>query len=159
MIIDIGQLAGIRRQHAGKKIVLTSGTFDLFHVGHMHYLQAVKSYGDIVVVLLSGDRRIKARKGASRPIIPENDRAEILDALKVVDYVLIDPAQALPGQVDPLHKDIIDRLRPDVYVTDGDDIRFSAIMDKSQLITLPRVSGGKHSSTTAIIEHIKQTAQ
>ena len=158
MIVDIGQLAGIRRQHAGQKIVLTSGTFDLFHTGHLHYLQAVKSYGDIVVVLLSGDKRIKARKGASRPIIPENDRAEILDALKIVDYVLIDPAQALPGHIDPVHKDIIDRLRPDLYVTDGDDIRFSAIMDKNQLVILPRASGGKHSSTTAIIEHVQKIA-
>ena len=155
MIVDINQLANIRRKHSNKKIVLTSGTFDLFHAGHLHYLQAVKSYGDIVVVLLSGDARIKARKGASRPVIPEHDRAEILDALKVVDYVFIDPAQVSPGHIDPVHKDIIDRLQPDLYATDGDDVRFSSIMDKSRLIILPREDGGKHGSTTAIIEYIQ----
>lgn len=88
MIITMNDVQHIREVNSGKKIILTSGTFDLFHVGHLNYLQQVKQYGDTVVVLLSGDARVRARKGSRRPIIPEHERAQILDALKVVDYVL-----------------------------------------------------------------------
>ena len=62
MIIAIDDLAKIRTQYKNKKIILTSGTFDLFHVGHLHYLQAVKKYGDIFIVLLSRDTRVSGRK-------------------------------------------------------------------------------------------------
>ncbi len=153
MIAKLEDLEGIRAQHPDKKIVLTSGTFDLFHVGHLNYLNQVKSYGDIVVVMLSGDARVHARKGPKRPIISEDDRAQVLDALKVVDYVFIDPGN--PGQADPVYAEILAKLQPDLYVTDGEDVRFSEIMDKSKQVILPRAESGKHASTSAIIEHIK----
>src|ERR1700684_3873633 len=101
MIITVDDLTNIATKHRGQKIVLTSGTFDLLHVGHLNYLNAVKTYGDIVVVMLSGDARTRARKGAGRPVIHEDDRAKVLDALKVVDYVFIDPSTLEPGQIDP----------------------------------------------------------
>ncbi|HVX24514.1 MAG TPA: adenylyltransferase/cytidyltransferase family protein, partial [Candidatus Saccharimonadales bacterium] len=85
MIVTINDLAKIREQYQDQKLILSSGTFDLLHVGHLHYLQAAKTYGDVLIVLLSGDQRIKARKGDDRPIIPEVDRTEMLDALKIVD--------------------------------------------------------------------------
>lgn len=154
VIITLDDLVDIRIRHKNKKIVLTSGTYDLFHIGHLNYLKAIKSYGDIVAVMLSGDARISARKGSERPIFPENERAQILDALKIVDYVFIDPSKQKPDSVDPVHTDIISKLQPDLYVTDGDDIRFSKILDKSKLVILPRTEGGKHGSTTAIIKHI-----
>jgi len=154
MIVRLENLADIRSQHKDKKIVLTSGTFDLLHVGHLRYLDAVKSLGSIVVVLLSGDDRVKARKGPQRPIIPQDDRAQMLDALKVVDYVFIDPATAPPDQIDPVHATIVATLQPDVYATDGVDIRFSNIMDASKLIIVPRSEGDGHASTSAIIAHI-----
>jgi len=153
MIINLEDLANIRSQHINEKIVLTSGTFDLLHVGHLRYLEAVKSLGDIMVVLLSGDDRIRARKGPTRPIIPELDRAQILDALKIVDYVFIDPAMAAPDQIDPVHAEIVDRLQPDLYATDGEDIRFFNIMDKSKLTILSR--SDEPVSTTAIIERTR----
>ena len=153
MIVTLNDLAEIHAKHAGQKIVLTSGTFDLFHVGHLQYLSAVKSYGDVVVVMLSGDARVKARKGPARPVIGEQDRARILDALKTVDYVFIDPGK--PQGEDPVYADILARLQPDLYVTDGEDVRFSGIMDKSKQDVLDRVDGGQHASTTAIIEYIK----
>lgn len=156
MIVQLENLADIRNQHADKKIVLTSGTFDLLHVGHLRYLEAVKALGDIVVVMLSGDNRIKARKGPQRPIIPEYDRALMLDALKVVDYVFIDPAVSPPDEVDPVHAEILANLRPDIYATDGPDPRFWSIMEKSKFVILPRAEGDgrRHASTSAIIEHI-----
>lgn len=152
MIVRLENLADIRSQHKNEKIALTSGTFDLLHVGHLRYLEAVKALGDIVVVMLSGDARTKARKGSDRPVIPENDRAQMLDALKIVDYVFIDPAQAAPDQIDPVHAEIVSLLNPDVYATDGEDPRFFNIMEKSKLLVLPRTD--EQVSTSAIIERI-----
>jgi D-glycero-beta-D-manno-heptose 1-phosphate adenylyltransferase len=154
MILRQENLAGIRSQHKNEKVVLTSGPFDLLHVGHLRYLNAVKSLGDIVVVMMSGDDRIKARKGPKRPIIPENDRAQMLDALKVVDYVFIDPATSLPEDIDPVHAEIVAELQPDIYATDGPDPRFWNIMEESKLVIVPRSEGEGHASTSAIIEHI-----
>ena len=154
MIIQPANLSNIRNQHKSEKIVLTSGTFDLLHVGHLRYLNAVKALGDIVVVMLSGDDRIKARKGPQRPIIPEGDRAQMLDALKIVDYVFIDPATSSPDEIDPVHAKIVAELQPDIYATDGPDPRFWNIMDNSKLVILPRSEGEGHASTSAIIEHI-----
>jgi rfaE bifunctional protein nucleotidyltransferase chain/domain len=155
MIIRLENLADIRSQHKNETIALTSGTFDLLHVGHLRYLEAVKSLGDIMVVMLSSDKRVNARKGPGRPIIPENDRARMLDALKVVDYVFIDPATSAPDEIDPMHAEIAKRLDPNVYATDGEDIRLFNIMDKSKLRVLPRTD--EQVSTSAIIEQIENS--
>ena len=152
MIIQPENLADIRSQHKDEQVVLTSGTFDLLHVGHLKYLEAVKSLGDIVVVMLSGDDRVKARKGPQRPIIPENDRAQLLDALKVVDYVFIDPAKSSPEEVNPVHAEIVATLNPNIYATDGPDPRFWSIMDESKLVILPRSEDD--TSTSDIIGRI-----
>jgi len=154
MIVSLKNLSDIRREHPDQKIVLTSGTFDLFHVGHLDYLQTVKTYGDIIIVILSGDKRVIARKGLSRPIIPESERAEIIDALKVVDFVFIDPSKQPPDTLDPIYQEIVNELQPDLYVTDGEDIRFLSILDKSKQFILPRKESGKYGSTTEIIRHI-----
>jgi rfaE bifunctional protein nucleotidyltransferase chain/domain len=152
MVIQQAWLANIRSQHKNKKIVLTSGTFDLLHIGHIRYLDTVRSHGDIVVVMLSSDARVKARKGPTRPIIPEADRAQMLDALKVVDYVFIDPATNPPDEIDTVHKKILTELQPDIYATDGPDPRFWGIMDKSKFVIVPRSDGDV--STSAIIGQI-----
>ncbi|MDB5170649.1 MAG: aut protein [Candidatus Saccharibacteria bacterium] len=152
MIVRLENLADIRSQHKDEKIALTSGTFDMLHVGHLRYLEAVKALGDVVVVMLSGDDRTKVRKGPSRPIIPENDRAQMLDALQIVDYVFIDPAKSAPDAIDPIHAEIVRCLDPDVYATDGEDPRFFSIMDKSKLLVLPRTD--EQVSTSAIIDRI-----
>lgn len=154
MIVKYDDLVDIRAKHRGEKIVLTSGTFDLFHVGHLNYLEQVKQRGDVVMVLLSGDDRVKARKGSSRPIIPEADRARILDGLKIVDYVIVDPSKLNPDATDPIHAEILQRLQPDYYVTDGPDPRFVRLLNESKFIILPRMQPDP--STTAIIERIKK---
>ena len=156
MIIGADKLPSVREQHANEKLVLTSGTFDLLHVGHLNYLEQVKKYGDVVVVLLSGDNRVKARKGSKRPIIPEAQRAQMLDALEYVDYVLIDPSELSPDQEDPVHAEILQQLRPDFYVTDGPDPRFYNLMDKEQFIVLERLQ--LEPSTTSIIQRIESQA-
>ena len=154
MIVNFDNLSAIRKQHSDEKLVLTSGTFDLLHVGHLNYLERVKQYGDAVIVLLSGDNRVKARKGPSRPIISESERAHMLDNLKLIDYVLIDPSTTAPNYTDPIHAEILKELQPDFYVTDGPDPRFYELMDKSKFIILERLQ--LEPSTTSIIKQIRE---
>jgi D-glycero-beta-D-manno-heptose 1-phosphate adenylyltransferase len=153
MIINLNDLDSIRKRHANKKLALTSGTFDLLHVGHLNYLEQVKLRGDITVVLLSGDNRVRARKGPGRPIIIEGERARLLDSLKTIDYVFIDPSKLGPEETDPVHAEILQKLQPDYYITDGPDPRFFNLMDKSKLIILERLQ--PEPSTTSIIKRIR----
>jgi cytidyltransferase-like protein len=152
MIVNIDELAEIRNRHSDQKLVLTSGTFDLFHAGHLNYLEEVKKHGDVIIVLLSGDNRVRERKGPKRPIIGEADRAGILDSLKIVDYVFIDPSKMSPETTDPIHAEILQKLQPNYYVTDGPDPRFYELMDKSKFIILDRMN--PEPSTTSIIDRI-----
>jgi cytidyltransferase-like protein len=153
MTITLNDLNSIRKHHANQKLVLTSGTFDLLHVGHLNYLEQVRKHGDVVAVLLSGDSRVKSRKGPSRPIINEVDRAYVLDSLKVVDYVFIDPSKLKPDETDPIHAETLQELQPDHYITDGPDPRFVDLMDKAKFIILERLL--PEPSTTSIIERIR----
>ena len=155
MIITSGDLASVRKEHAAEKLVLTSGTFDMLHAGHLDYIEAVKKYGGVLVVLLSGDNRVKARKGESRPIIREDERARMLDSLKIVDYVFIDPSKLRPDETDPVHSEILKDLQPDYYVTDGPDPRFFDIMPKEKFVILERMHA--EPSTTDIISRIQNS--
>jgi D-beta-D-heptose 7-phosphate kinase/D-beta-D-heptose 1-phosphate adenosyltransferase len=152
MIIAFDDITDIRNNHSDQKVVLTSGTFDLLHVGHLNYLEKVRKFGDVVVVLLSGDQRVKSRKGSKRPIINENDRARILDNLKIVDYVFVDPSKMRPDETDPIHAEILQKLNPDFYITDEPDPRFYDLMDKPKFIILDRMN--PEPSTTSIINRI-----
>jgi cytidyltransferase-like protein len=152
MIITFDNLKDIREKHSDQKITLTSGTFDLLHVGHLNYLEKVKERGDKVVVLLSGDQRVKYRKGSKRPIISESERARILDNLKIVDYVFIDPSKMRPDETDPIHAEILQKLNPDFYITDGPDPRFYNLMDSAKFVILDRLN--PEPSTTSIITRI-----
>lgn len=71
-----------------RRVVVAPGMFDLLHVGHLHHLQEAKSYGDLLVVLLADDAHVRSVKGPSRPIMPFEERAELLAALRPVDYVV-----------------------------------------------------------------------
>ena len=99
-------------RHEGRIIVFTNGVFDILHPGHIRYLQDARREGDALVVGVNSDRSVKAIKGSSRPINPEQERAELLAALECVDAVVVfdedDPAQ------------IISRIQPDVLVKGAD---------------------------------------
>lgn len=73
----------------GKTIVLANGCFDLFHVGHIRYLREAKGKGNILVVAINSDASVRRLKGKARPILPQNERAEILASFSFVDYVTI----------------------------------------------------------------------
>jgi rfaE bifunctional protein nucleotidyltransferase chain/domain len=96
----------------GMKIVTTNGCFDMLHVGHIRYLQEAKKHGDILIVAINSDDSVRAIKGDRRPLVPENERAEVLAALECVDYVMIFP------ELDPIQ--FLKELRPDIHVKGGD---------------------------------------
>ena len=99
-------------QREGKVVVFTNGCFDLLHIGHVRYLKAARNLGDCLVVAINSDSSIRQLKGVQRPIIPQEERAEILAALSSVDYVTIF------DQLDPGR--LISLLRPQVLVKGGD---------------------------------------
>lgn len=72
---------------AGRTIVLANGCFDLIHVGHVRYLEAARREGDVLVVAINTDESVRRNKGAGRPLVPEAERAEVLAAMRCVDYV------------------------------------------------------------------------
>lgn len=99
----------LRRQ--GKTIVTTNGCFDLLHLGHLAILSEAKAQGDVLIVGLNSDRSVKLLKGPDRPVVPEEERAEILLSLEWVDYV------ALFEERDCI--EFVRRARPDVHVNDA----------------------------------------
>jgi D-glycero-beta-D-manno-heptose 1-phosphate adenylyltransferase len=101
-----------RLRAAGKRIVLANGCFDLLHVGHVRYLQAARALGDVLFVGINDDAAVARLKGAGRPLMPADERAEVLAALRVVDHVVVfdeDTADTL-----------VAALRPDVHAKGTD---------------------------------------
>jgi len=96
----------------GKKVVFTNGCFDLLHIGHLRYLQKAKEAGDVLIVGINNDSSMRRLKGPERPIVQENERAEILSALECVDYVVVF-SEDTPYRV-------IRAIRPDILVKGGD---------------------------------------
>ena len=136
----------------GKKIVFTNGCFDILHVGHVRYLTAAKSFGDILIVGLNTDSPVKMLKGESRPVNNEKDRAEVLLGLKAVDYVVMFGERTA--------ENLVSEIRPDVYVKGGD-----YTVDKIPEAKIVQSYGGRVElvqfvaghSTTKIIEAITKT--
>jgi D-beta-D-heptose 7-phosphate kinase/D-beta-D-heptose 1-phosphate adenosyltransferase len=95
----------------GKRIVFTNGCFDLLHLGHIRYLEKAKTLGDILVVGVNSDHSVQNLKGPKRPILPEEERAEILSGFGCVDYITIFDEE------DPL--ELISTLQPDILVKGG----------------------------------------
>ncbi len=101
-----------RTRRAGKSIALANGIFDLFHVGHLRYLEGAKSLADVLVVAVNSDASTRRNKGPGRPVVPEAERAEIVAALSCVDHVVVFGSKT----VIPL----IRKLKPDWQVKGTD---------------------------------------
>ena len=133
----------------GKRIVFTNGCFDLLHIGHIRYLEEARSLGDILVVGVNSDRSVRGLKGPNRPILPEEERAEILSGLECVNYITIFD--------EPTPLELISSLQPQVLVKGGDWTKEAAVgkevVEKSggEVVILPFVEG---SSTSNLIETI-----
>ena len=112
LTLEALQSALVKTRKSGKKIVFTNGCFDILHVGHVRYLAAAKSAGHVLVVGLNSDKSVKIIKGPKRPIVNQDQRAEVLASLQSVDYI------TLFDEADPLR--LIAALRPDVLVKGAD---------------------------------------
>ncbi|HJT27314.1 MAG TPA: D-glycero-beta-D-manno-heptose 1-phosphate adenylyltransferase [Pyrinomonadaceae bacterium] len=139
-----------RLRAGGKRLVFTNGVFDLLHVGHVRYLTQARALGDALVVAINSDRTVRELKGPNRPILNQAERAEILAALRVVDYVVVF------DDVSP--RSLIAELLPDVLVKGG-DYNLDQIHGREEVeaaggevIPLPFVEG---SSTTDLIKRMK----
>jgi rfaE bifunctional protein nucleotidyltransferase chain/domain len=136
-------------KRAGKSIVFTNGCFDFLHVGHVRYLKAAKAQGDVLVVGLNSDGSVRQIKGARRPVVPEDERAEILASLACVDFV------TLFDEPDPAM--LIRLVMPDVLVK-GSDWAMDAIVGRDivetaggRVVRIPLTEGV---STSGMIEKI-----
>jgi D-beta-D-heptose 7-phosphate kinase/D-beta-D-heptose 1-phosphate adenosyltransferase len=152
-ILSLVKLLGVREglRMSGKTVVFTNGVFDLLHVGHVRYLAAARSLGDVLVVAINSDRTVRELKGNGRPVINESERAEILVALRQVDYVTIF------DDVSP--RSLIAELLPDVLVKGG-DYNLDEIHGREEVeaaggkvISLPFVQGA---STSTVIDRMKR---
>jgi len=139
-----------RLRAAGKRLVFTNGVFDLLHVGHVRYLREARALGDALLVAINSDRTVRELKGPDRPVFDQAERAEILAALRSVDYVTIF------DDVSP--RRVIAELLPDVLVKGGDygldqiHGREEVEAAGGKVVSLPFVDGA---STTALIDRIR----
>ena len=118
-----------QERSAGRTVAFANGCFDLLHVGHVRYLQAAAAEGDRLIVAVNGDQSA-SRKGPGRPILRAEDRAEIVAAVRGVDYVLIFPEPT----VDPL----LMLLKPDVHCK-GTDYTVDTVPERETV----RAYGGR----------------
>ena len=136
---------------ARKRIVFTNGVFDLLHLGHLRYLQHARALGDALIVGLNSDRSVRANKGPERPITPEGERAELLEALSCVDGVVVFDEET--------PHDLIGLLQPDVLVK-GADWAEDAIVGRDIVEArggqVVRVALEPGQSTSAIVDRIRK---
>ena len=107
-LISLAELPAVRAEAsaAGRTLALANGIFDLFHVGHLRYLQGAKAEADLLLVAVNSDASTRAYKGPGRPVVPEEERAEIVSGLACVDYVVIFPSRDVVPIIRALHPDV-----------------------------------------------------
>ncbi len=150
-----------RRQQAGERGVLTNGCFDLLHLGHVRYLQEARALGDFLILGLNSDEGVRLLKGPGRPLMPENERAEILAALTCIDYVTI--------FAEPTAGPLVEHVRPAIYVKGGDYALAGGALEVPDTSRLPEariveayggtvrlISYVPHHSTSELIEAIRR---
>jgi rfaE bifunctional protein nucleotidyltransferase chain/domain len=142
---------GEEYRQTGRRLVLTNGCFDLLHTGHVRYLEQARALGDALLIALNSDRSVRELKGATRPLNTEQDRAEVIAALRSVDHVTIFDALRVT--------EVIRRVRPAIYTKGGDYTietldpgeREALNLCGAEVKILPLVPGR---STTSLIERI-----
>lgn len=146
-------LHAAERKRNGQRIVFTNGCFDLLHPGHVRLLEQARALGDALVVAINSDASVRANKGDGRPIMPQEERAEILAALEAVDFVTV-YEEATPRR-------LIARLLPDLLVK-GSDWGPDEVVGRAEVeaagglvVSIPFEEGY---STTILIERIRTSA-
>jgi rfaE bifunctional protein nucleotidyltransferase chain/domain len=141
---------------AGKTVVWTNGCFDLLHVGHVRSFRDAKALGDILIVGINSDASARSIKGDARPIVNQADRAEVIAALEMVDYVTIFD--------EPTPVTAVSKLRPDIHCKGAEYAdgarpfpeRETVLSYGGQIRFLPLHSGR---STTDLVDRILKTAK
>jgi D-beta-D-heptose 7-phosphate kinase/D-beta-D-heptose 1-phosphate adenosyltransferase len=134
----------------GKKIAFTNGCFDILHVGHVRYLREAKKTADVLVLALNSDSSVRSIKGEKRPLMDEEERAEILASLEFIDFITIFP------ELTPL--ELINCLKPDILIKGGDWPEEKVVGREEvkkwggRVAIIPEIEG---KSTTNIVEKIK----
>jgi rfaE bifunctional protein nucleotidyltransferase chain/domain len=143
--------AVVRERKAGKRIAFANGVFDVLHVGHIRYLQGAAAVADVLVVAVNGDDSVRMLKGEGRPVMKENERAEIVAAIRGVAYVTIfhekSPARLLQA------------IKPDIQCKGTDytpDSVPEADVVRSYGGKVVIVGDPKDHSTTAILEKLRK---
>src|SRR5829696_7178996 len=152
-VVSIDELCRERERlrAEGKRLVFTNGCFDILHVGHVRYLAQARALGDALVVAINSDRSVRELKGAGRPVMSEDERAELLAALGSVDYVTVFD--------DTSPRRLIGEVLPDVLVKGGDyqpdEIHGREEVERAggRVLSLPFIEGA---STSSIIEKIRK---
>ena len=133
-------------RRGNERIILANGNFDLLHVGHVRYLRAAKALGGKLIVAINSDQSVRALKGESRPIMPEDERAEIVAALADVDAVVIFPELDVRA--------IIREIRPDIQAK-GTDYTVDSVPERDVVVEyggrVEIVGDPKDHSTSEII--------
>ena len=123
---DAALAAWIRAEQSGeRRVVFTSGCFDVLHVGHVRSLRAARSLGDRLVVGLNSDESVRGLKGPGRPYFPQEERAEVLSELECVDALVIVPESTMDRALDV--------LRPDVFAK-GTDYTVETIPERETVL-------------------------
>jgi D-glycero-beta-D-manno-heptose 1-phosphate adenylyltransferase len=135
----------------GKRVVLSNGCFDTLHVGHVRYLEAARREGDILITAVNSDSSVHMLKGPQRPILDEQARAELVAALRCVDYVIV--------FAEPDVNVILEGLRPDVHAK-GTDYTVDSVPERATAarlgIRIAIVGDAKSHSTRGMIEEIRK---
>jgi rfaE bifunctional protein nucleotidyltransferase chain/domain len=141
-------------RNAGEQVVMANGCFDVLHVGHIRYLQAAKALGGKLVVAVNADDSVRKLKGDGRPVMPEDERAEILAALEPVDAVVIFPELDVRA--------LLNDVRPDVQAK-GTDYTKDSVPERDVVTAyggrVEIVGDPKDHSATAIIQQIGAAKQ
>lgn len=152
-ILDEAQLATAleRERNAGKKIAFANGCFDVLHVGHIRYLQDAANVADVLVVGVNGDDSVRVLKGEGRPLMPQEERAEIISAIRGVSYVTIFDENS-PAR-------LLGVLRPD-FQCKGTDYTADSVPERDVVNAyggrVVIVGDPKDHSTTAVLEKMRR---
>lgn len=152
-IISREHLCDLLAEHrrAGKRIVLANGCFDALHVGHIRYLEGARREGDFLVVAINSDSGVRTLKGPGRPILPESARADLVAALRAVDYVVLFN--------EPNVETLLESLHPNVHAK-GTDYRLDTVPERATAarlgIHVTIVGDPKDHSTRDLLESLRK---
>ncbi len=152
-VVDLDELEQLIRadRAGGRTVALANGCFDLLHVGHIRYLQGAAAEADRLIVAINADQSVAALKGEERPVLPAADRAEIVAALRGVDYVTIFS--------EPSVTRLIERLRPDVHCK-GTDYTADSVPERETVLAyggrIAIVGDPKRHSTSALLSRLRR---